>query len=705
MGGGQWSFCSLTPGSYYVLEELQTGWKNITDLNQSVVLGCSNAQGVEFRNTPLLCISGTKVNDCTGQGLDGWTVILKNSKGVELARNTTVGGGQWSFCSLTPGSYYVLEELQTGWKNITDLNQSVVLGCSNAQGVEFRNTPLLCISGTKVNDCTGQGLDGWTVILKNSKGVELARNTTVGGGQWSFCNLLPGSYYVLEELQTGWKNITDLNQSVVLGCSNAQGVEFRNTPLLCISGTKVNDCTGQGLDGWTVILKNSKGVELARNTTVGGGQWSFCSLAPGSYYVLEELQTGWKNITDLNQSVVLGCSNAQGVEFRNTPLLCISGTKVNDCNGQGLDGWTVILKNSKGVELARNTTVGGGQWSFCSLAPGSYYVLEELQTGWKNITDLNQSVVLGCQNSVGVEFRNTPLLCISGTKVNDCNGQGLDGWTVILKDSNGKELARNTTVGGGQWSFCDLLPGNYYVEEELRSGWRNVTSLNQSVTLGCNNAVGVVFRNSPLLCISGYKQNERGDGLSGWTIEARNSSGLVGTTLTDSTGRWEICQLEPGTYEVSEVLQSNYKALTPVTVTVDLSRCNNKSNINFTNTRPACIEGFKLDEKGQGLAGWTIEARNSTGAIAGTAHTDQSGFWQICGLLNGTYTVCERLDEHPGWVNLTTGLPRCAHDRREYHRPQLHKCRDPLHLRSQDRQHNRRGSLRLDHHGHRAGQL
>ena len=649
---GYWQVCGLVPGNYWANETLKSGWQNANP-SQLITLLCVNKTDVNFRNTPELCISGYKYNACNGLPLQGWEIKVFNASTKALMGTATTNGtGYWQVCDLVPGNYWANETLKSGWQNANP-NQIVVLLCVNKTDVNFRNTPKLCISGYKYNACTGLPLQGWEIKVFNASTKALMGTATTNGtGYWQVCDLVPGNYWANETLKSGWQNANP-NQLVALVCVNKTDVNFRNTPKLCISGYKYNACTGLPLQGWEIKVFNASTKALMGTATTNvTGYWQVCGLVPGNYWANETLKGGWQNANS-NQLVALLCVNKTNVNFRNTPKLCISGYKYNKCSNQPIGGWVVNVYNATTKALAGTATTNAtGYWQVCGLAPGNYWANETLKDGWQTTT-ANQTVALGCDNRTGVDFYNTPLLCISGTKVNDCNEQGLDGWTVILKDSNGKELARNTTVGVGQWSFCDLLPGNYYVEEELRSGWRNVTSLNQSVTLGCNNAVGVVFRNSPLLCISGYKQNERGDGLSGWTIEARNSSGVVGTTLTDSTGRWEICQLEPGTYDVSEVLQSNYKALTPVTVTVDLSRCNNKSNINFTNTRPACIEGFKLDEKGQGLAGWTIEARNSTGAIAGTAHTDQSGFWQICGLLNGTYTVCERLDEHLGWVNLT----------------------------------------------------
>jgi hypothetical protein len=244
---------------------------------------------------------------------------------------------------------------------------------------------------------------------------------------------------------------------------------------------------------------------------------------------------------------------------------------------------------------------------------------------------------------------NIRLLCIEGRKVDDCTGEGLPGWRIDISNPNGGAYVTYTN-GTGYFKFCNLVPGTWTVCEQVINGWRNVTSRCFDVAISNTNVTSVVFHNARLNCLSGYKLNERGDGLSGWTIEARNSSGLVGSALTDSSGYWEICQLEPGTYEVSEVMQGNYKPVTPATLTVDLPRCNNLSNINFTNTLPACIEGFKMDEKRQGLSGWTIRVTDSNGASKETV-TDNHGFWQVCGLENGTYTVCEVLQ--PGWVRLS----------------------------------------------------
>ena len=82
-------------------------------------------------------------------------------------------------------------------------------------------------------------------------------------------------------------------------------------------------------------------------------------------------------------------------------------------------------------------------------------------------------------------------------QVQQLHQPGLDGWTIIVKDSKGTEVARNITANGGKWRVCGLLPGKYTVSEILKPNWKNVTALNQNVTLGCTNLTGVNFRNDP----------------------------------------------------------------------------------------------------------------------------------------------------------------------------------------------------------------
>ena len=48
---------------------------------------------------------------------------------------------------------------------------------------------------------------------------------------------------------------------------------------------------------------------------------------------------------------------------------------------------------------------------------------------------------------------------------------GLPGWTIDLLDSAGAIVATTVTDANGNYSFTDVGPGTYTVQEELQPGW------------------------------------------------------------------------------------------------------------------------------------------------------------------------------------------------------------------------------------------
>jgi hypothetical protein len=178
-----------------------------------------------------------------------------------------------------------------------------------------------CISGSKVNDCTGDGLPGWTINLKDSNGAVIGTKITGADGSYEFCGLLPGSYTVCEVMQAGWKNIGDIcTQVTVDGSADIEGVDFSNAPSFCISGHKLNNADDTGLKGWTINLKDANGATIATKTTGADGSYQFCGQFPGTYTVCEVMQAGWRGVGDTCKSVTVDCGDVANVDFRNEKI-------------------------------------------------------------------------------------------------------------------------------------------------------------------------------------------------------------------------------------------------------------------------------------------------------------------------------------------------------------------------------------------------
>lgn len=76
----------------------------------------------------------------------------------------------------------------------------------------FRGAVTLSINGTNFDDLNKNaifdgnepGLSGWVIRLKLN-GREVSNTTTNGAGSYSFTNLPPGNYTVVEDQKTGWE--------------------------------------------------------------------------------------------------------------------------------------------------------------------------------------------------------------------------------------------------------------------------------------------------------------------------------------------------------------------------------------------------------------------------------------------------------------------------------------------------------------------
>lgn len=181
-----------------------------------------------------------------------------------------------------------------------------------------------CINGTKINDCTGAGIPEWEICLTKPDGEKICTQTN-DNGDFSFCELDPGTYTVCEADRDGWVHRDEPCRTVTLEDESEEGIEFHNMPLFCISGHKYNSDTGAGISGWKITLLDANGVEIANKLTGTGGYYEFCGLLPGDYTVVEETRSGWKAITPISIPVTLDCANSENNDFENQPpdLVCV----------------------------------------------------------------------------------------------------------------------------------------------------------------------------------------------------------------------------------------------------------------------------------------------------------------------------------------------------------------------------------------------
>ncbi|MBI5216621.1 MAG: T9SS type A sorting domain-containing protein [Ignavibacteriae bacterium] len=711
---GNYAFNNLLPGTYTISEVVQSGWMQTT-LSPSplTVNPDDHVTGIDFGNFRLITISGQKYNDLDGDGVkDGnepgisdWTM---NLSGTATASATTDVNGNYQFTNLQPGTYIVREALQDGWlQTTTNPDNFVVTSGENISGVDFGNFRLISISGMKFNDHNGdgvkdendEGLAGWTI---NLAGSATASATTDANGAYSFTALGPGTYTVTETVQDGWLQTTTNPSSITSSSgTNVSDINFGNFRKFTISGTKFDDTDGDGvkdngepgLSGWTI---NLTGTATSSTTTDASGNYSFANMGPGTYTVREVLQNGWIQTTT-NPSNIVGSSgvNVSNINFGNFKTAYITGMKFNDFDGDGtkdagdvgLSGWTI--RATKGASTKNATTDANGNYSlsFTNTEAGLWTISEVLQTSWRQTYPVAGTYSITVQsgtNATDKTFGNYQLSTISGQKFNDLQGdsavtsdQGLNNWVIKLY-SNNQLLSRKITSGSGNYSFTDLSPGTYVVQESLQTNWIQtypkegtgivapVADANagprayQFVLTSGTTLTGKHFGNFNLGYISGLKfEDMDGDSvkeeddplLANWVINLKKNGNIIESDTTDEAGNFGFDSLTVGTYEVCEVLQPDWYQTLPATPCYTF---NVVSGSNFTgnigNFEFGSISGYKFfDHDSNGVQdSYRDDLMDSlkvvligTHTAPETVMTDANGAFLFDPVPAGVYTIKE----------------------------------------------------------------
>ncbi|MGY4320585.1 MSCRAMM family protein [Bradyrhizobium sp. JR3.5] len=390
----------------------------------------------------------------------------------------------------------------------------------------------------------------------------------------------------------------------------------------------------------------------------------------------------------------------------------IDGYKFDDLNADhtwqtgtepALNGWRVYLDlNNNGVldsgepsvltgsidlngdGIAGNDANEVGYYRFF-VTPGSYTIREVPQSGWTQSAPVGGDYVVTLAAgdvSHNNNFGNLQTASISGHKYEDADGNAattgdetpVSGWTItIYNDANhnnsadpGEQVAQTTTDATGSYSFTGLLPGDYLIKEEDRSGWVHVTSAQinlDSVTSG-QNLTNENFVNFKTFSISGTKYTDiTGNGitaddtpLANVTIFIdKNKDGVFDagdlSTTTAADGTWSFTGLDYTVAgdKVYEVLPSGYvETVGTAGYTIVGTSGHDQSGLDFANFKTFSISGTKYtDITGNGITADDTPLANVTifidknkdgvfdaGDLSTTTAAD--GTWSFTGL---DYTV------------------------------------------------------------------
>ncbi len=456
-------------------------------------------------------------------------------------------------------------------------------------------------SGTVNNGEVGR--DGIVVTLTNQTTSAISTDTTADGGYYEFCGLSADNYRVSFTAPDGYRSST----------TNINGE------------TNASDNDDNGTQSGPVIQSNV--------ITLGGP----------SEPTGEPSTPGSSDATADNQSNLT-------IDFGLVPTHCFGNRIWRDAddsgtvnNGEtGYDGIVVTLLNSADVSQGTATTANGGYYQFCGLDAGAYRAQFTPPSGYRSSTldadpetvatdnddngSVNATVIQSVLVTLGgspeptgepttpgytdttddnrsnltVDFGlyQLPTIASLGDRVwEDLNSNGVqdggepgvDGVAVELLDSAGSpfSIPRTTvTTGGGIYAFTGLTPGTYAVRFTLPSG----------ATFTTADDVGA------------------GD--------ANDSDAGIITATTGTTGFYTLVGGENNITVDAGIIQ-------PV-----LTYCiGNRIWIDTDDS--GTINNGEL-----GIDGIVVQIVNATTSVtAGSDTTADGGYYELCGLAAGNYTV------------------------------------------------------------------
>lgn len=363
----------------------------------------------------------------------------------------------------------------------------------------------------------------------------------------------------------------------------------------------------------------------------------------------------------------------------------INGIVYDDITGDGFSaddtrvrGMPINLYQSDGTTLITSTTTASdGSFSFNNLTPGGSYVWQQaLPAGWTLTSPTggwSATGVLNDQSYTGnfADFQN---ISISGAVFNDLTGNSfsaddtlLNGVTLDLYQNGGTTAIQTANTGTtGFYSFNNLGPGTYYVQEEVPANWTQTGGINgySIAAESGQNATDKDFDNAgpPPASDGGIVyQDITGNGitnddlpLGGVIIDLYQSDGttLASSTTSAADGSFTFGNLTPGnTYILDQSVPSGWTqtypsgSWAPITVASGERYAGNFAdfqNISIAGTvfNDITDNGFSSDDTPS--AGVTVNLyQGDSSIIFQTTATASDGSYSFSDLGPGVYAIIE----------------------------------------------------------------
>ena len=400
-------------------------------------------------------------------------------------------------------------------------------------------------------------------------------------------------------------------------------VEFKNT--LRKGGLKIIKTSEDGIVAdIEFIITGENYNRIAKSDK--NGEIILADLIPGTYTVTEKVDSRYE--TQEPKTVKVEADKTATVEFKN--ILRKAGLKIIKTSEDGIVSdieFTITGKNySRTAKSDKN-----GKIVLADLIPGTYTVTEKIDPRYE--AQEPKTVVVKADETATVTFKNT--LRMGDLKIVKTSEDGIVA--DIEFTITGKSYSRTAKSDkNGEIVLADLIPGTYTVTEKVDP--RYEAQEPKTVVVKADETATVSFKNTLRKGnLKIIKTSE--DGIVAdieFTITGKNYSR---TAKSDKNGEIILADLIPGTYTVTEKVDSRYEAQEPKTVVV---KADETAMVEFKNTlRKGDLKIIKTSEDGIVADIEFIITGENYNRIA---KSDKNGEIILPNLIPGTYTVTEKVD-------------------------------------------------------------
>ena len=607
----------------------------------------------------------TKYEAGTTVTLAGATFEVVGPDGDTIGVYTTPESGSITIPLTEVGNYTIYERVSPEYHLLDEEPvKQVTVKYGETAEVNFENEPYGDLRIEKIDGATGASLAGAKVQIKHIESGATYTGTTDTGGSYTFTELKPGAYEILElAAPEGWERDPQTYTTTVV-TGECVTYTLKNEALPGLKIIKYDRESHETMSGVTFRIWRD-GELLGDYETDALGEITLTDCQPGTYRV-QEVDTGDSgHVLDTTpQEIELKAGDGiKELYFFNDQKPGIWLVKVDSA-----DPSKVIPNARFRIEAvdgswgpAEFTTDQNGEIDLSELPTGAY-VVTELECPGYIIDEAQRIIQLEANQTARFVFTNSIQPSLHLIKLSS-DGSRLAGVTFrIAKIEDGSHYLDRTTDSNGEILISGLEPGVYSVKELDTTSDHIIDPVERHVELFAGRTSTIILENDKRPNLYIHKTDaDTGAPIPGTVYLVRGADGhSIAEVETGPDGVAVVENLLPGVVEIIEKSVPEPYLLAEDSQTVTLHP-NRDRDVYFQNYKRPVIEIIKENEvthdpiENVPFQVWYASNNTSTGEYndLGVYYTDEDGRIVLSdpelSLRDGWFRIKE-LDPAPGFA-------------------------------------------------------